>query len=100
MREAMQNQCGARRAHQAQQSAWKQRCRETFATVVWQKHIYVTVMAAYGGSFESVNNIEARKEFKRKAREEVIQQVRTYVALKRCVHVLGLFCENKLGSQM
>uniref|UniRef100_A0A4W4DUV3 CWF19-like protein 2 n=1 Tax=Electrophorus electricus TaxID=8005 RepID=A0A4W4DUV3_ELEEL len=35
-------------------------------------------MAAYGGSFESANNIEARKEFKRKAREEILQKVKKY----------------------
>lgn len=34
-----------------------------------------SVMATYGGSFESVNSIEDRKEYKRKAREEVIQKV-------------------------
>ncbi|XP_026867968.2 CWF19-like protein 2 isoform X1 [Electrophorus electricus] len=33
-------------------------------------------MAAYGGSFESANNIEARKEFKRKAREEILQKAK------------------------
>ncbi|XP_041919607.1 CWF19-like protein 2 [Alosa sapidissima] len=33
-------------------------------------------MAAYGGSFESTNNIEARKEFKRRAREEVVQKAK------------------------
>ncbi|KAI1893936.1 hypothetical protein AGOR_G00128780 [Albula goreensis] len=33
-------------------------------------------MAAYGGSFESANNIEERKEFKRKAREEVLRQAK------------------------
>ncbi|KAG5837086.1 hypothetical protein ANANG_G00235520 [Anguilla anguilla] len=34
--------------------------------------IYGNIMAAYGQSFESTNNIEARKEFKRKAREQVL----------------------------
>lgn len=34
-----------------------------------------SVMATHGGSFESVNSIEVRKEYKRKAREEVIQKV-------------------------
>ncbi|XP_045559947.1 CWF19-like protein 2 isoform X1 [Salmo salar] len=33
-------------------------------------------MATYGGSFESVNSIEDRKEYKRKAREEVIQKAK------------------------
>ncbi|CAB1348181.1 unnamed protein product [Coregonus sp. 'balchen'] len=33
-------------------------------------------MAAYGSSFESVNSIEDRKEYKRKAREEVIQKAK------------------------
>ncbi|CDQ79578.1 unnamed protein product [Oncorhynchus mykiss] len=33
-------------------------------------------MATHGGSFESVNSIEVRKEYKRKAREEVIQKAK------------------------
>ncbi|XP_064841353.1 CWF19-like protein 2 isoform X2 [Oncorhynchus masou masou] len=33
-------------------------------------------MATHGGSFESVNSIKVRKEYKRKAREEVIQKAK------------------------
>ena len=32
-------------------------------------------MAAFGGSFESANNIEDKKEYKRKARQEVLEKV-------------------------
>ncbi|XP_076832456.1 CWF19-like protein 2 [Brachyhypopomus gauderio] len=33
-------------------------------------------MAAYGGCFESANSIESRKEYKRKARDEVLQKAK------------------------
>lgn len=45
-------------------------------------------MAAYGGSFESANSIDARKEFKRKAREEVLREVKhihTYALVYVCL---------------
>lgn len=34
-----------------------------------------SVMAAYGGGFESAGSIEEKRELKRKAREEVLQKV-------------------------
>ena len=45
-------------------------------------------MATYGGSFESTGNISARKEIKRKAREEVIQKVKaiySFVVIHLCL---------------
>ncbi|KAJ8368058.1 hypothetical protein SKAU_G00080860 [Synaphobranchus kaupii] len=38
--------------------------------------VYGSVMAAFGQSFESANNIEARKECKRKAREQVLREAK------------------------
>lgn len=42
-----------------------------------QQIVCDTVMAAYGGSFESASSIDQRKEDKRKARQEVLETVRT-----------------------